>query len=256
MDPFIESQEWSDFHPHAIAAIADDLNPRLRGHYVARIERRVYIEHPGDPDSEVVIPDVVLAGQSAEQGRAISTNLGTMANPVTRLLAMPEERRESYLVVKKLGDGRVVTMVELLSPSNKRRGSGRDKYLSKREQVLNSPTHLVEFDLLRGGLTAPMQTPLPPGDYHAIVSDARKRPRADVYTWRLDDRLTEIRLPLAQGDPDISLDIQTILDQVYDHSGYDQTLDYSVALDPSVNEDTQRWITEILETRFGANGRN
>jgi len=77
---------------------------------------------------------------------------------------------ENYLVIRHLGSGEVVTVIELLSPSNKCTGSeGRKAYLAKREEILSSRTNLVELDLLRGGARLPTVQPLPPGDYFAFV---------------------------------------------------------------------------------------
>ena len=64
----------------------------------------------------------------------------------------------------------VVTIVEVLSPANKRAGRGRDAYLQKRERVLGSSTHLVEIDLLRTGEPMPMAGALRDLDYRIVVS--------------------------------------------------------------------------------------
>ena len=58
----------------------------------------------------------------------------------------------------------MVTVIEPLSPANKRKGDGRRKYLAKRAEVLDSHTHRVVLDRLRGDGGMPMNTPLPAGD--------------------------------------------------------------------------------------------
>jgi hypothetical protein len=46
----------------------------------------------------------------------------------------------------------VVTPIEVLSPSDKKTGnSERAEFLEKQREALESDTHLVEIDLLRGG---------------------------------------------------------------------------------------------------------
>ena len=55
---------------------------------------------------------------------------------------------ESYLEIREPVNGDVITAIELLSPLNKRPGSGRDKYLRKRLEIFTTYTHLVEIDLL------------------------------------------------------------------------------------------------------------
>jgi hypothetical protein len=66
-------------------------------------------------------------------------------------LPVPDRARETYLEVRAVGDGGVVTVIEVLSPANKRPGEGRRLYLQKRAAVLGGLTSLVEIDLLRAG---------------------------------------------------------------------------------------------------------
>lgn len=44
MDPFLESQEWEDFHTRLITAFSDRLSPKIEPDYLVRVERRVYVE--------------------------------------------------------------------------------------------------------------------------------------------------------------------------------------------------------------------
>jgi len=141
----------------------------------------------------------------------------------------------------------VVTVIETLSPGNKRTGGdGRREYLRKREEVLGSDTHLVELDLLRGGQRLPMLVPLPAGDYYAIVSRGYRRPRAEVYAWTLRDPLPVIPVPLAKGEPDVPLDLKSAVDTVYDRARYDLSLDYTQALVPPLSEEDRKWVEERL----------
>lgn len=140
------------------------------------------------------------------------------------------EVREVYLTVRERESRTVVTVIEMFSPGNKRDGSdgrdGREQYLRKRRSVLQSACHLVEIDLLRGGARMPTVSPLPQGDYFVFVCRAERRPEADVFAWSLRQQLPAIPLPLADGEPDVKLDLQTLFDTVYDGLGYDYALDY------------------------------
>src|SRR5438093_4225285 len=157
MDPFIEGDEWDDFHSRLITGISDALVPSLRPDYLVRTERRVYVEHPFD-NPELIRPDLTVVRPPGRR----SPRRGTMASatavlePVECTLPAPIEVREKYLVIRKLRSSEVVTVIEVLSPSNKRAGSeGREEYLAKRDEVLQSRTNLVELDLLRGGARLP-----------------------------------------------------------------------------------------------------
>lgn len=187
MDPFLEFQEWEDFHTRWNIVVSDLLAPRVEPRYIVRVERRAYAELP-----------------------------------------MPQHRREVYLVIRLRETMEAVTVLETLSPPNKRGGGdGRREYLEKRLAVLQTPSHLVELDLLRGGLRLPMITPLPPADYYAIVSRRERRPSAAVYAWSLRHPLPTIPVPLKAGDSDVPLDLQAAFNIVYDRARYDLSLDYN-----------------------------
>lgn len=157
------------------------------------------------------------------------------------------EHREAYLTVRLLETLEVVTVIEVLSPTNKRRGSdGQREYLAKRETVLTSGTHLVELDLLRGGERMPTVESLPLGDFFALVYRGNRRPKAEVYAWPLRDRMPTVPVPLAKQDPDVALDLQAVFDVVYDRAGYDYSLPYAAPAHPPLSSADADWAADIL----------
>ncbi len=254
MDPFIESQEWEDFHHHFIEEIHNTLVPRVRPRYVVRVEQRVYMEHDVESLTRMIRPDVSLlrepAGmfERAPSSGAMSTAVAV--EPVERALPMPEEMSEAYLTIRERETLRVVTVVEMLSPGNKRPASdGRREYLKQRESELQSPTHLVEIDLLRGGARLPVIESLPPADFYAFLSRARRRPRAMVYPWTLRQPLPSIPIPLAGDDPDVMLELQPVFTSTYDRAGYDYSLRYDLPIEPPLGESDLVWVQECLHSR-------
>ncbi|MGD9855256.1 MAG: DUF4058 family protein [Planctomycetaceae bacterium] len=259
MDPFIEAQEWEDFHTTFITVMREQLSPGLRPRYLVRVERRDYVEHRDDPDAELVVRigdvtvvsgdlDAVLSGG----GAATATTVG----PVVCELAMPQERRETYLVIRERETEEVVTIIETLSPSNKRKGGdGWREYLSKRDEVISCQTNLVELDLLRGGTRMPVfpsrrrKTPVPAGDYYAIISPARRRPNVDVYAWTLAQPLPTVRIPLLPEDDAVSLNLQEVFSTVYDRAAYDLSLNYGATLDPPLPEPFVRMVEPLARRR-------
>jgi hypothetical protein len=160
---------------------------------------------------------------------------------------IPEEHREAFLVIRGREGHEVVTVLEILSPANKRSSSdGRAEYLAKREAILRSQTDLVELDLLRGGERLPVLGPAPPGDFYAIVSRAPRRPRAEIYAWTLRDALPRIPVPLRGDDPDVAIDLPTIFATLYERARYDLTLDYEAVLAPSLAEGDAAWARERI----------
>jgi len=247
MDPFIEDQEWPDFHVRFVSALSEALMPFLAPRYVARVERRVYVEHVLEDETRFIRPDVsVLDHDGPGFQRGASDTTATL-EPVVVALPIPEEQREAYLYIRDRETMEVVSIIEVLSPGNKRTGGdGRREYLSKREEVLRSATHLVELDLLRGGDRLPTKRPLPPGDYYALVCRSDRRPNADVYHWTLRARLPTIPIPLARGDRDVFLDLQTVFGTVYERAGYQYSINYGATLDPPLKEADLHWVEEVL----------
>lgn len=255
MDPFLECQEWEDFHTTFNTVVRESLSLRIEPRYVVRVERRVYVEGYGADDmpsgrAPFFRSDAVVLERTEPEG-GVSVAAGSVATvePLECELPVPEERREVYLVIRLRETMEVVTVLETLSPANKRPGGdGRREYLQKREAILQSPTHLVEIDLLRGGLRLPTVTRLPPGDYYAIVSRRQRRPKAAVYAWTIRDRLPFILVPLKPGDPDVPLDLQEVFTTVYDRARYDLSLNYGATLEPPLGAHDADWARHLLSS--------
>lgn len=252
VDPFIENQEWEDFHTTWNTVVRECMLPGIEPRYFVRVERRVYVEHPGDTDARLRRADVaVVAADPAEP--FASSQVGSTATavaPVACELPMPEQRRETYLVIRLAETREIVTVLETLSPSNKRPGGdGRAEYLKKREEVLESQAHLIEIDLLRGGAQMPIVGPVPAGEFSVVISRAGRRPRADVYPWSLRDALPPIPVPLLKGDPDANLNLQEVFNTVYDRARYDLSLNYDAPLTPPFEESDASWAAELLAAK-------
>jgi hypothetical protein len=158
----------------------------------------------------------------------------------------------SYLNVLDRESREVVTVVELLSPTNKRPGEHRAQYLAKRSAVRQSEAHLVEIDLLRGGLAMPAEE-RPGCTYSVLVSRAGRRPHADFRPFGLRDPLPTVPVPLRTEDGDARLDVRAILDRVYDESGYEDFI-YKNEPDPPLTSDDAAWARSYLPSPGGIGG--
>ncbi|MFN0051208.1 MAG: DUF4058 family protein [Planctomycetales bacterium] len=248
MNPFIESQAWEDFHLHFIAELANAIVPQVRPRYVVRTERRIYVEHDADETDTAMRADLAVIAEEARAPLSGDDGSGgalTVA-PVMLTLPLPRERREAFLTIRERESLEIVTVLELLSPSNKRRGGdGRVEYLRKREAVLQSQSHLVELDLLRGGERLPTVEPLPSADYYALVTRANRRPQVAVYPWNLRNPMPIIPVPLSESDGDVTLNLQEVFSNVHHRVGYDYSLDYRAALTPPLSEAQEQWLQAL-----------
>jgi Protein of unknown function (DUF4058) len=249
MDPYIESATWKNFHTRFVVALSNELLRNLGMEYAVRVEERIYVEHPFE-DDRLIGPDATLVRDTQMPVSQIkvsaSSSLATI-EPVQRTLPTTTEVSEKYLVVHDAESEEVITVIELLSPSNKRKGGvGRAEYLAKREEVLHSQANLVELDLLRGGARLPTVEPLPQGDYYAFICRASKRPKVDVYSWPLNHRLPIIPIPLDDSDKHAPLDLQAAFDNVFDESRYGTPRFYRTRVVPPLSEAEMLWAESLL----------
>ena len=113
---------------------------------------------------------------------------------VGRIFPAVDIERHAFLEVRARQDLELVTILELLSPSNKKKGTDREQYLAKRRAILASSVHLVELDLLRGGPRLPVED-LPDCDYCVLVSRAEDRPHVGIWPIQLREVLPTIPIP-------------------------------------------------------------
>lgn len=248
MDPYLENPElWSAVHSRLIVAIADELVDHLSEKYRVEVEKRVYFSSE-DESVLVGIPDVSVAiGRSAKSIPGTVT-LPLPVQPETVMIPLAEEVTERYLEIREVATGMVVTVIELLSPKNKRSGEGRIAYLRKRNQVLASVSHLVEIDLLRGGQPLPM-TSRHTSDYRILVSQADRRPTADLYSFDLQQPIPPFPVPLMPGEDAPILALQPLLNRVYEKGRYHLAIDYGQPAMPPLGEGDQDWAKNLLAKR-------
>ncbi|MEX2172025.1 MAG: DUF4058 family protein [Pirellulales bacterium] len=244
MDPYLEHPDlWPGVHSRLVVYLADQLQPMLGPRYIAAVEERVYLEGP-DRD---IIPDVWLKRQPLSSG---GTALAEAPADGCEVLIVPDlEIHETYVaILDRATNQRIVTVIEVVSPTNKHSGPGRDSYLSKQHEVRYSETHLVEIDLLRDGHSVVAAPPhrlqrLGHYDYLACVERAGQRGRFEIYRRSLRDPLPTVSIPLAGDDPDIPLKLQDAIEKVYNAGSYRDRIRYSKPCYPPLSEELQNWAT-------------
>lgn len=246
MNPYLEQDDvWEDFRHNFLTWAQAALSSQLGDDYFARVESRVYIrEVPEDERRFFGRADVAISAAPAREARAVVAEL---AAPVELVLPTIDVGRDSWLEIRDRRDRRVVTIIELLSPTNKRRGPDRDAYLSKRNGILASQTHLVEIDLRRGG-ERPALPPLPDCDYYVFISRYEARPRIGFWPIALRDPLPRIGVPLTDPDPPVELDLQQLLQQTFASADYGKTI-YSESPDPPLAADDAAWARHFIKRK-------
>jgi hypothetical protein len=250
MDPYLERRSvWPDVHNAFIVAMRDALAPQVAPTYYVAIEERTYIvaldsaELVGRPDVAIISP---LMEQQPAGAADAATTVASM--PQTVVLPQFEEVHEWYLEIHDVQTHAVVTAIEMLSPSNKTPGAGREAYEEKRRQVLSTLTNLVEIDLLRAGKPMEMQPP-PQGDYCILVRAGWERPRARLYTCSIRQALPEVSVPLRRGEQEARLPLGTLLADMYARAHYDLRIDYHQPPEPPLSPSDTAWADVLLRSK-------
>jgi hypothetical protein len=146
MDPYLEHPVlWESVHARLIVAIANQLQPKLDPRYIASIEERIFIEGP-----QRRIPDVwkQKVHNAPEMTSVAEGESDTAVIVEVEDLEIHEGRVE---ILDSCNVMRLVSLIEVVSPTNKTAGPGRESYKAKQKETLRRNCHLVEIDLLRHG---------------------------------------------------------------------------------------------------------
>lgn len=240
MDPYIEgSRYWGDFHSHLIESIYVQLADSAPPGYYVRSETRDYlevVEQEGKKKSPF-LPDASIESKAPDRKpkRAGPTTAATKdAGPLTLRAFVTEQFREKFVeIYQGATEPRLVTAIEVLSPTNKRPGShGRELYLRKRQSFLLGDVNLIEIDLLRGGERMPMVDPWPDSPYVLMVARVNVDHRCEVYCGYHDRPLPSLPVPLIEPDADLRIDLQPMVDTIYRRGRYLESLNYDRELNP------------------------
>jgi hypothetical protein len=250
MDPYIENTaRWSGFHAAFVVAMLDRLGPAVRPKYFVRAEERVYVASEDDPAYHLIVPDIrVVTRTNGGAGVKMATGGAAVEELIPVVELLDPEVHEHHLEVIDSVDRSVVTVIELLSPTNKAPGSaGRLSFLRKRREIYASGAHWMEIDLLRHGTRTSNHAVTADSPYQVYLSRAGDRRAGFVLPVNLRRRLPRIGIPLRGGDADVPLDLQACFDHVYDVGGYDLDIDYTREPVPPLSSDDENWSRELLQ---------
>jgi hypothetical protein len=223
MDPYIEQRDlWGDFHNNLAAEIRAQLNQQTQPKYFARNTRYTTYDLL-EIDSSAVINQ----------------------HGIYHDYEIPF--RQHNVEIRAAETKALVTVIEILSPVNKRPGhEAYQEYQRKRRDILCSPAHLLEIDLLRAGARPPLESPVPEAPYYVVLSRATRRPRVEVWPIQLADRLPTLPIPLLEPDPDAALALGVVVDSVYERGAYGVEIDYRQPPHPPISEAEASWVDNLL----------
>ncbi len=220
----------------------------------ARVEERVFIESPLD-GFETMVPGVRVIEHPNRRRRTAPVESDVAVADRVIIHLPDEEVHETYIEIRNSKSGHcVVTVVEVLSPSNKREGDGRKKFLEKQREMRTAGVSLVEIDLLCAGrpIFPISNTVLPKShrtDYRVCVRLGGSPRSVGVYAVPLRQQLPGVPIPLRNREESAKLDLQAVFDQVYERGEYEMTVDYTANPNPPLSPDDATWADELLRAK-------
>lgn len=251
MDPYLEATDlWPGLHHLLISESVTYLQPQLRARgYFAGIEERIYLIEP-DQD---YLPDMIV--REKPQPPAVP--------PLPAIVAVADkpalhdrrlvEYRESFIEIYQTKPRKLVTVIEVLSPTNKLSADGRRLFRKKQRDVHKAGLHLIEIDLLRRGKRLSRisaDAVRKEGRFEYLVNiDRLEAIQFEFYPIRLRNRLPKVVIPLKMGETDAVLDLQAALDTSYEVGAFADRIDYTLAPSPLLADDDALWADQLLKDK-------
>jgi hypothetical protein len=214
MDPYLEdARHWTSFQHQLVTCLYQGLLPGLVDRYRARVGQRHY---------------------ATEQ---------PLFTSIVR-----EEHHEEYIEILQRKDGRLVTLLDVVSPTNRVTDAGRHAYLQKRREAKSVGANLVELDLvLQGQPTLDYSREnLGDWDYAITLTRASRPDRHEIWTTTLQKELPRFKLPLAADDHTV-VDLRTAFARTYDQGGYANKIDYTRDPPVPLSGEDRRWLDDLLK---------
>jgi hypothetical protein len=258
MDPYLE-RHWGDIHHTFITYARDQLQGRLPGDLRARVQERVFVETP--ERSHGMYPDIRVVERRRPQARGAAKTTGLAVAEPFRIRIYDEPVTQGFIEILDLGTGRrVVTVIEVLSPSNKVPGPGYDLFARKQKECHQAGVNRVEIDLLRAGrwVLSVAEDLVPESHrttYRVCVFRAQSEAFGEIYRVPLRDKLPTIQVPLRDSDPDVPLNLQALIDQCYQNGGYGDDLDYEAEPVPPLDREDALWADAIVREKGKRSGK-
>jgi hypothetical protein len=252
VDPYLE-QHWGDIHTRLMVYISDQITDQLPSDLQARVEESVCVDL--DESSRWIYPDVKVLHrpEMTNSSSVIAVADAIIAEP-TIIPLISEQPTQRHIEIVDLNSGnRIVTVIELLSPTNKLEESSRNAYRRKQREYMSAGVNLVEIDFIRTGsfIVAAPESRIPwdkRTPYIICIRRANRPEQAEIISIAIDQVIPNFRIPLRPSDSDIVLQLQPLLDESYRRGRYD-SIDYSKPPRPRLDEKATAWAEELLRSK-------
>ncbi len=252
MDPYLEDPGfWQGFHTTLLTAIRAAITPMLPPGFYAEVEQHIWFLEEDQPTRpKHVKPDVyILEGPGEKNPGRRAASGAVVCTPPTIRATMPNIIRElgqHTVRIRDVRNRKVITAIELLSPSNKFAGADRDRYLLTRDEFIANGTHMVEIDLLRSGNRLPINL-VPDGDYYIYVTDAAYYNEVAIWVLTVRDPIPPFQIPLTPQHAPLVLSLRPCIDRAYDEANYGPQLNYSHPPVPPLRSTDAVWAADLLK---------
>jgi hypothetical protein len=247
MNPYLEQDDcWQDFHQTYVKELRDRIVSLVGSGYVVKLESHIYVHELGVGTRQLVgRTDVGVS----RKGHRPSTDAAVAALEAPLKVRLPavDFEMSDFIEIRDKESRALVTVIEMLSPSNKKGGPDREQYLGKRLFLLYKQVHFVELDFLRGCPRMPIPG-LPACDYYALVRRASEWPPVlNIWPINLKDALPPIPIPLREPDADVQVDLQQVLHAAYDSAQYGNYI-YQGSPYPELSAEDSLWTRQFVVT--------
>ena len=242
MNPYLEHPSvWHDFHEAFCPALA--MLSRARPTAVHRQDRRTGVPARAVGEERRLIgrPDVAIVSPVAGGLQRQLPRTGAPAQG--ELFPSIDEERLSFLEIRDRESRKLITVIELLSPTNKDAGGGLNQYLGKarkpdpeRRQFRRRSTCSVPGLVLRS-------KHLPHCDYYVMVARPQDWPKVGLWPMMLRDALPRIPIPLKPDRPRRGDRTAALVDGIYDRAGYEDYI-YTTPPEPPLGPADLAWANE------------
>lgn len=250
IDPWLE-QFWGDVHTAFMVYARDALNADLPTDLQARVEEGLSIDSEEYDKTYNVRPDVSIVESTGSFGISEDTSSVAVA-PAVYVPLVDDSETARHIAIIESRSGRVITVIELLSPGNKSSEDRLQEYRAKSREYLAARINLVEIDLLRTGrhiLQIPEEkVPLRLLGKPLICVRRTTRRGAELYGASIRDPLPVIGIPLRPHERDVALALQPVFDEIYRKGRYDR-IDYRSPPVPKLSAEDEAWASELLRSQ-------